>query len=113
MFPRAENIDSVASISITLSHEAPLSGYAFGVFHDEYRVSKYVSPTETQSGVRVSSIRAGATNERRTVTIPVSDFRDKCDTLFTGFWLSVYDTSDRVNAPNVINVERITLNYKK
>lgn len=113
MFPRAENIDSVASISITLSHEAPLSGYAFGVFHDEYRVSKYVSPTETQSGVRVSSIKAGATNERRTVTIPVSDFRDKCDTLFTGFWLSVYDTSDKVNAPNVINVERITLNYKK
>lgn len=63
--------------------------------------------------MRRSRIKAGAVNERKTITIPVSSFRDKCDTLFTGFWLAVNDTSDKVNAPNVLNIERITLNYKK
>lgn len=113
MFRRPENLDDVASISIVISHEKPLDGYLFGVFHDEYRVANYVSPTDTQCGVRRSKIKAGAVNERKTITIPVSSFRDKCDTLFTGFWLAVNDTSDKVNAPNVLNIERITLNYKK
>lgn len=113
MFPRPEDIDSVASISITISHEKPLTGYAFGVFHDDYKVSKYISGFSTQSGISVPSIKAGAINERKTITIPVSSFRDKCDTLFTGFWLGVADTSDKTNAGNVLNVESIRLNYKR
>lgn len=108
LLQKVEKIENIESISITLSHEGPVSYYNVGVLHDDYKVSSFSQ-----------RFAAGEVNERITLTVYADTvkisgtnyegFANKCQTKITGVWLG---TVDGRNVGNVLNVEKIQINYK-
>lgn len=104
LLQKAENIENIKSISITLSHEGRVSNYNVGVLHDDYKVSSFTQ-----------KCKAGEVNERVTLTVyadtynKIEGFANKCQTKITGVWLG---TVDGKNVGDVLNVEKIQINYK-
>lgn len=99
MLPRVENADDVDSISITLSCEDSADLYVVGLFHDENKASSYTK-----------KVKAGAIDERITLTLSGAEFRRYVDTEITGICVMVRDTMSK---GVTLNVESVVVSYKQ